>query len=673
MSGAARALNVAVVGSSGSGKTTLVESLAFIAGAIGRRGRAGEGFVLGDATAEAKNRQMTTEVGVASFAYDDLELTFLDTPGAVELSQEARNVLPGIDLAIVVVEPVAERMVAVAPMLNALDALAIPHLVFINKMDRSEQRYRDLLDALRAVSTRPVVPHQYAIGRGESLVGYVDLLTEQAYAYQAGKASSAIAIPDDYREREQQARAEMLETLADFDDDLLEALLEDQEPPAEHVLRDLQKTLGADQVVPVFMGVAEQDMGMRRLLDALKREAPTAENSAERVGIDGDGPPVVQVLKTVHQPHAGKLSIVRVWRGPLKDGTTLGGNRLSGIARLLGSEQQSLAEAPTGAIVGLGRLEDAATGDTLAVDANQAPLPKVELLKPMYALAIRPENRSDDVKLSSALAKLVDEDPSLSVEQNPELKQLLVWGQGDVHLRLALDRLAQKHKIAVAATAPLTPYRETIRRPGNAHGRHKKQSGGHGQFGDVKIDIRPLGRGEGFVFENKIVGGAVPKQYIPAVEAGAKECLEKGPLGFPVVDVAVTLTDGQFHSVDSSEMAFKMAVALALKDGLPRCTPMLLEPIDNVTVSVPNEHTSKVLQLVSQKRGQILGFEPKDAWPGWDEVKVQLPHGEMGDLIISLRSLTQGVGFFEWAPDRLEVVPDQLAEKVVAQHQAAAS
>ncbi len=673
MDGSARALSVAVVGAAGCGKTTLIESLAFIAGAVPRRGRANEGFVVGDATPEARARGMTTEVGVASFSFEDLDLTLVDTPGAVELAQEARGVLPGVDLAIVVVEPVAERMVAIAPTLHALDALEIPHVVYVNKMDRSEERYRDLLDALRGVSTRPIVPHQYAIGRGESLVGYVDLLTEQAYAYEAGKASSAIAIPADYREREQQARAEMLETLADFDDDLLEALLEEQEPPTEQVLRDLQKTLGADQVVPVFMGVAEQDMGTRRLLEALRREAPTAEISSRRVGVTGEGPAVAQVLKTFHQPHAGKLSIVRVWRGPIKDGMTLGGQRVSGIVRLLGNDQQSLTEASTGAIVALGRLEGARTGATLAADPTQPALPSAEVLPPMLAVSIRPANRSDDVKLSAALAKLTDEDPSLVVEQDPELRQMLLWGQGDVHVRLAVDRLAQKHKIEVTATPPQTPYRETIRKPGAAHGRHKKQSGGHGQFGDVKIEIRPTERGEGFAFENRIVGGAVPKQYIPAVEAGARDHLTKGPLGFPVVDVAVTLVDGQFHSVDSSEMAFKMAVALALKEGLPRCGPVLLEPLNNVTVSVPSEHTSKVLQVVSQRRGQILGFEPKSAWPGWDEVRVQLPHGEMGDLIVSLRSLTQGVGFFAWSADRLEVVPDRIAEEVVAQHEAAAS
>ncbi len=664
---ATKTLNVALVGPAGTGKTTLFESLALAAGAIQRRGSATQGFLLGDPTAEAKGRSTTTEATCATWSHEGLEITVIDTPGSVELAQEARNLLPGIDLAIVVLEPVAERMVAAAPILHGLDALEIPHLVFLNKMDRSEQRYRDLLDALRRVSARPVVPHHYAIGRGDTLVGYVDLLTEQAYAYQPGEPSTPIPLPEEYREREQQAHAELLETLADFDDDLMEAILEDQEPPTEQVLRDLQKTLGADQVVPVFMGVAEHDMGVRRLLEALVREAPRADNSQARVGIEADGPPVVQVLKTYHQPHSGKLSLVRVWRGPVKDGVTLGGNRVGGVFQLMGGEQRPAGEAMTGAIVALGRLENARTGDTLSTQEAVPDLPRAETLKPMFALAIRTKNRNDDVKLSGTLTKLTEEDPSLVVEQDAELRQVLLWGQGDVHVRLGIERLAQKYKLEVDASPPQTPYRETIKKPGNAHGRHKKQSGGHGQFGDVKIEIRPLARGEGFVFDNRIVGGAVPKQYIPAVEAGAREFMAKGTLGFPVVDVGVTLVDGQFHSVDSSEMAFKTAAALALKEGLPQCGPVLLEPIVTVTVSVPSEHTSKVLQLASQKRGQILGFDAKADWPGWDEVRVQLPQGEMTDLVIGLRSLTQGVGFFHWEPDRLEVVPERLVDEVKAQ------
>jgi elongation factor G len=285
----------------------------------------------------------------------------------------------------------------------------------------------------------------------------------------------------------------------------------------------------------------------------------------------------------------------------------------------------------------------------------------------MYAFAVTAENRGDEVKLSGALAKLIDEDPSLRFEQDPELQQSLLWGQGEVHLRVALERLSSKYHIAVTGRPPETPYRETIRKPAHSHGRHKKQSGGHGQFGDVHLEIKPRRRGEGFEFVDKIVGGSVPRQYIPAVESGAREHLKRGPLGFPVVDVSVTLYDGQFHSVDSSEIAFKMATALALREGLPQCGPVLLEPILTVDISMPSETTSKVLQLVPQKRGQILGYDAKEGWSGWDQISVHLPQAELHDLIVSLRSLSQGVAFFDWRYDHMEPVPEKQAQTVVAQ------
>jgi elongation factor G len=289
----------------------------------------------------------------------------------------------------------------------------------------------------------------------------------------------------------------------------------------------------------------------------------------------------------------------------------------------------------------------------------------------MYAFAVSAENRNDEVKMSGALAKLTDEDASLRFEQDPELHQSLLWGQGEMHLRVALERLRNKYHVEVTGSPPETPYRETIRKGTESHGRHKKQSGGHGQFGDVKIKIEPRPAGEGFTFVDKIVGGAVPRQYLPAVEAGAKEFLQQGPLGFPVVDVSVTLFDGQFHSVDSSEIAFKMATAFALKEGLPQCNPVLLEPILLVDISVPSEYTSKVLQLVSGKRGQILGYDGKEEWQGWDHVSVHIPQAEIHDLIVSLRSLTQGVAFFDWQHDHFEAVPEKVAENVVAKRQAA--
>ncbi len=667
--------NVALVGPNGAGKTTLLESLMFVSGTIGRKGRVADKNTVGDSSAEARERQMSTEVTSARLAHDGVDLTLLDCPGSVEFVHETRAALLGVDLAVVVVEPVLERMIAVAPLLHFLDEHAIPHLVQINKMDRSEVRFRDLLQALRAVSARPVVPHQYAIGRGDGLVGYIDLVTEQAYAYKPGGPSDTIPLPEEYREREQAARTEMLETLADFDDALMEILLEDQQPNTETIIADLRKTLGADQVVPVLMGVADQDMGSRRLLEALVREAPDPASHARGLGIEESGPTLVQILKTYHLPHTGKLSLARVWRGAVKDGMILGGMRVGGVYRMTGSQQEPAGEVGAGAIVALGRLEDARTGAVLSNGSGEpdVALPTAPPAAPMFAFALTAANRNDEVKLSGAFAKLVDEDPSLRLEQDPEMHQIVLWGQGEMHLRVAIDRLRTKYNVEVHPAAPRTPYRETIRKATEAHGRHKKQSGGHGQFGDVKIAIRPLERGAGFAFDNKVVGGSVPRQFIPAVEAGAKEFMQKGPLGFRVVDVGVTLFDGQFHSVDSNEMSFRMAAALALKEGLQRCSPVLLEPILAVTISVPTDYTSKALQIVSTKRGQILGYEAKGGWPGWDEIRANLPQGEIHDLIVSLRSMSQGTGFFEWSYDHLQEVPEKLAQTIVEQYQDTAS
>ena len=667
MGAKATARNVALVGAAGSGKTTLLESMLFVTGTIGRKGSVADGTTVADASAEARARHMSTEVSVAGLACHGLDFTFLDCPGSVEFVHEAMNAVVGCDAAVVVVEPVLERLIVVAPLLHFLDAHAIPHLLFINKMDRSEVRYRDLLGTLRTLSSRPVIPHQYAIGRGEDLVGYVDLVSEEAHAFRPGQPSDVIPVPADYVEREQAARREMLETLADFDDDLMTLLLEDQEPPEALILSDLRKSLGADQVVPVFMGVAEQDMGVRRLLDALAKEVPTPDQRPSLLKVPSDGTTVAQVLKNYYLPHAGKLSLVRIWSGAVKDGSVLSDMRVGGVYRLFGNQQQAVGAAEAGEIVALARPDGARTGSVLT-SAGEGRLPQPPVTRPMYAFAVTAANRNDEVKLSGAFAKLTDEDPSLQIETERETHQTMLWGQGEIHLRVALDRLKHKYNVEVVPHAPRTPYRETIRKAGQAHGRHKKQSGGHGQFGDVKLEIRPLARGEGFLFENKVVGGAVPRQFIPAVEAGARDHLQRGPLGFPVVDVAVTLHDGQFHSVDSNELSFKLATALALKEGLPRCDPVLLEPILNVTISVPSDYTAKALQLVSGKRGQIMSYEAKRDWNGWDEISAQIPQGEMHDLIVTLRSLSQGTGFFDWTYDHLQEVPDRLAQAIVDKH-----
>jgi elongation factor G len=440
----------------------------------------------------------------------------------------------------------------------------------------------------------------------------------------------------------------MLEELANFDDHLLEELLEEINPPQEEILQDLKLELGADLVVPVLFGVAEQDYGVRHLLDALLREAPEPETTVERRGIvlHADAP-LAQVLKTYFTPQGGKISLVRVWQGKLTDGIVLNGVRAGGLYRLMGQQQQPLNEAHAGEIVAISRLEGIKTGDTLSSDEQlAAELPKAEHLEPVYALAIAPEKRNDEVKLSSALAKLLEEDPSLAWEQHGDTHEVILWGQGEIHLQVALDRLRRKYNLPMTTQPPQVPYKETIRKSvASIHGRYKHQSGGHGQFGDVYLEIKPLPRGAGFNFSDTIVGGVVPKQYIPGVEMGVREFLAHGPLGFPIVDVAVTLTNGSYHTVDSSEQAFKQAARLAMQTGMPQCEPTLLEPIAFIEVITPSEFTSKALQLISGRRGQILGYEAKSDWQGWDSVKAYLPQAEMQNFIVELRSLTLGRWF----------------------------
>ncbi|MBH8564686.1 elongation factor G [Nostoc sp. CENA67] len=660
--------NVAIVGPYLSGKTTLLESLLFVTGAISRKGSVKDGNTVGDSATESRDRHMSVEVGTANTEYEGTRFTFIDCPGSVEFVQETYNALMGVDAAIVVCEPIRDRVLTLAPLFKFLDDWEIPHLVFVNKMDRANINVLETLHALKAVSSRPLVAHQYPIMQGEQLTGFIDMVSEQAYKYHPGAPADPIPFPESLKAEEHTARAEMLEALANFDDHLLEELLEDIEPPQEEILKDLKMELGADLVVPVFFGVAEQDYGVRPLLEALLREAPEPETTAERrlknIKVNT---PLAQVLKTYYTPQGGKLSLVRVWSGKLTDGIVLNGIRAGGIYRLMGQQQQSVNEAGAGEIVALSRMEGIKTGDILSTEQSAMELPKAEQLEPVYALAITPEKRNDEVKLSSAITKLLEEDPSLAWEQHGDTHEVILWGQGEIHLQVALDRLRRKYNLPMTTHLPQVPYKETIRKPvASVHGRYKHQSGGHGQFGDVFLDIKPLPRGEGFNFKETIVGGVVPRQYIPGVEMGVREFLAHGPLGFPVVDVAVTLTNGSYHNVDSSEQAFKQAARLAMQTGIPQAQPTLLEPILRVLVTTPSEFTSKVLQLLSGRRGQILGYEGRNDWQGWDSVSAYLPQAEMQNFIVELRSLTLGVGSFHWEYDHLQEVPEKLAERVLA-------
>jgi elongation factor G len=666
----------ALVGPYLSGKTTLLESLLFATGAISRKGSVRDGNTVGDGAAESRARQMSVEVGLASTEYLGERWSFLDCPGSVELAAEARSALMAADLAVVVVEPLPEKARPLAPLLKYLDDNAIPHVLFINKVDLltggQEARISEVMEAFQGVSARPLVLRQVPIRDGDTVTGHVDLVSERAYRFNPHAPSDLVPIPDTVREREQSARQELLEALADFDDRLLEQLLEDIAPEKEEVYRLLTRELAMDQIVPVLVGSAENDNGIVRLLKLLRHEGPEVASTALRLGIDAEGSTTVQVFKTWLAAHAGKLGFSRVWHGTVADGMTLGGERVSGLYRMMGAEQQKIAEAGAGEVVALGRLERAATGDILSdrSAAKRSPLWPV-VPPPVFGLAVTAENRNDEVKLTATIQKMSEEDPTLVLEQCADTGELVLWGQGDIHLQIAIDRLRNRYNIPVRSRPPQVPYKETIRKGIAHHARFKRQTGGHGQFADIHVEIKPLPRGTGFAFTESVVGGTVPRQYIPAVDQGVRDSLLRGPLGFPVVDVTVNLSSGQFHAVDSSEMAFKTVARVAMTEAMPQCEPVLLEPILAVTVLVPSDFTSRVQRVVSGRRGQILGFDAKPDFEGWDEVKCTIPQAEMHDLIVELRSLTLGVGTFTYSFDRLAEITGRIADRAIEQRKSA--
>ena len=634
--------SVALVGPYSSGKSCLFEAMLEAAGAPVKR------------PADPRNRPMTTEVRVGHCNYLGEEWAVLDCPGSIEFAFETNAALAVADIAVVVCEPNPAKAAAVAPLMKTLRDQGIPYLLFINKIDTLEGSLAATIAALQDYASAPLVLRQMPIVENNAVAGYVDLMSERAYQYRKGQASELMQIPAAMLEEEQAARGTLMEKLADNDDTLLEKLLEDIKPTPDELYRDMHKDLLSGSVVEVLLGCAESAGGVRRLWKALRHDTPEAAETADRKAIDANGTALAQVFKTAYVGHTGKLSYARIWSGTIADGATLNGSRLGGIYRFNNGELAKVAEARQGDVVVLGRLETVPTGATLspavATIGSVEALPFVEPTPPVYSLAIATTDRKDDVKLSAALHKLAEEDPSLFITQDQET---VLHGQGEMHLQTSVARLAKAYGLKVTTHKPAVAYKETIRQKVHEHGRLKRQTGGHGQFADVKIDVAPRGRGEGFQFIDKIVGGAVPRNFIPAVGAAAEEATQKGPFGYQVVDVAVTLVDGGFHAVDSSDMAFRTATQMAMKEALAKAEPVLLEPIDQVTISVPNDYTARAQRLLTGRRGQILGFAERTGWPGWDDVEALVPEAELHDLIIELRSQTMGLGTFRKRFDHL--------------------
>ncbi|MFL5157222.1 MAG: elongation factor G [Microvirga sp.] len=662
---------IAIVGPFQSGKTTLLEAILERTGAVSRAGRVANGDSVGDASVEARAHGMSIEPNVATVDFLGEPMTFFDCPGSTEFLHEMRNVTPICDAAIVVCEADERKIPALEIILRDLEEADIPRFLFINKIDTANQRVRETLALLQQASRTPLLLRQIPLWKDGIAVGFIDLALERAFIYREHAPSEIVDLPEGELPREKEARFAMLERLADYDDSLMEELISEIEPPRDQIFDDLSKELRERHVVPALIGSAERGNGITRLLKALRHEAPTLANTRARLGIAEEGAPLAQAVKTLHMGQGGKLTIARVMRGTFHEGDTVVGSRgaearIGSLVTLVGSTMNRKAEAVAGDTVGFGRLEGIATGDSFATgkarpDAIASPTPP----EPVYVMALKVKDRKDDVRLSSALAKITEEDPSLAVETRPEMGEIRLHGQGEMHLRVAVEKLASRFQVGVETAKPKVAYCETIKLPASARGRHRKQTGGHGQFGDVMIEIKPLPRGEGFAFQDHITGGVVPRQYIPSVETGVRDALKCGPLGYPVVDLAVSLTDGSYHTVDSSDAAFQAAARLALSEALPKAKPVLLEPVLSVEITIPSEALSKATALVTGRRGQILGYDERPSWAGWQVLSATIPESEIGDLIVELRSATAGVGTFSTRFDHMAELSGRPAEMVL--------
>jgi elongation factor G len=658
---------IALVGPASAGKTSLAEAMLFAAGATDRLGSTANGSSIGDSSPESRQRGGSTELNLYNFEYLGDQFAIVDVPGSIGFAADGARALAIADVAIVVVDPDPARAPLAAPALRALDELGIPHLIFVNRIDQAHGRVRDLLSALQPMSVSPIIARQIPIWDGERVSGFVDLALERAFKYRAGQSSERIEIPRELQEREIEARTHMLEQLADHDDELLEQLLMDETPAPQKIFTDLARETGESLGVSVLFGSASSSWGVRRLLKALRHEAPGAQAAASRLGVTDAA---LYVFKILHGS-IGRLALSRALGGSIREGSDMKTNdgehsRVGSMFKVQGEKTQKIGEARDGDLVAVAKIDNVKAGQWLG--SGKLP-PPVEIEYPARncAIAIEPADRKDDVKLSGALHRLSEEDGGLIVEHDEANHEIRLRGVNEEHLNTVIARLKRRYGVEVKSHPPAVGYRESIRKPVTQKGRHKKQSGGHGQFGDVIIELKPMPRGSGFHFEEKIHGGSVPKQWIPAVEDGVREAMVKGPLGFQVVDCTVTLIDGSYHSVDSSELAFRLAGRIAMQEALAAAHPHLLEPMHKLTVVCPSNATSRITSAVAGRRGQMLGMAPRDGWTGWDRIDALIPEAELSGLEAELRSQSQGLATYEAQFDHLAELNGPLADKVIQQ------
>ncbi|MBI4481830.1 MAG: elongation factor G [Acidobacteria bacterium] len=678
--------NVALVGHGDSGKTSLTSALLFTSGAVNRLGRVEDGSTVTDFDEDEIERKISLSTGLAHCEWKKNKINLLDTPGYRAFIHDTRATMRVADAALVLVDAVSGVEVQTERVWQFADEYELPRLILINKMDRDRASFERCLKSVQEVFGRVAVPVQMPLGEEREFVGVIDLLTEKAYTYErdaSGKFTEG-PVPEALREEAAARRETFIEMIAETSDSLMEKFFESGTLSPEELLAGLKAALRQKKVVPVLCTAGTLNMGTTQVLDAIAEWLPspaevgavagTHPSSGEKITrkISSGEPYSAFVFKTIADPFAGRITMFRVYSGSIRSDSTLYNltrettERLGSVLIMQGKTPTPVSEVKAGDIAALTKLKETYTGDTFC-DKN-APIlyTPVKFPEPAIAFAIEPKSRADEEKISTALAKIAEEDPAIKFEREQQTKELLLAGTGEVHVQVTVGKLKRKYGVEVLLKPPKVPYRETIRKKSDVQGKYKKQTGGHGQYGDCRIIMEPLGRGKNFEFEDKIYGGAIPRQYIPAVEKGIQEARHHGILaGFPVVDFKVTLYDGTYHQVDSSELAFKVAASMAFKKGMELAEPVLLEPIMNVEVYAPEEYSGDIMGDLNSRRGRVQGMEVRGTT---QVIRAQVPMAEMLNYAPALTSMTGGRGNYHMEFSHYDEVPDHIAAKIVEEH-----
>ena len=671
--------NVALAGHSGSGKTSLTEALLFVSGAIDRLGRVDDGSAASDYDPDEVKRKISINTALAPCEWQGRKVNILDTPGYPDFVGDVIGAIRVVESVVVSLDAVSPVEIGAETAWDHAKARGVPIAFFVNKMDRENADFGRALESLVNRFGNRVIPVQLPIGSQDKLKGVVDIVRMKAVTFTDGKPAEG-DVPADMQAQAEEYRKKLIEEAAGADDELMNKYFENETLSEEDFARGLKLAVQTGSVVPVLCGASSRLIGVQSLLDFLADSMPSPagarganpQTKAEEKR-DAADPFSALVFKTMADPYVGKLTYFRVYSGSMRSdsqvyNSTKGRDeRIGQVYVLRGKQQEAITEVGAGDIGAVAKLQETGTGDTLCDKTRPVVLPSIDLPEPVFSLAIRAKTKADEDKLGPALQRLVEEDPTFRTRREQETGQTLISALGETQLDIAVDRLKRKFGVEVETATPKTPYRETITAKADAQGRHKKQTGGRGQFGDCWVKIEPLPRGEGFQFVDHVVGGAIPRQYIPAVEKGIVEAMERGVVsGYRVVDVRAEVYDGSFHTVDSSELAFKLAGILAFENAVAKAAPVLLEPIINVEVVVPEEFMGDVIGDLNAKRGRILGMEPVGGG-GKQRIRATAPQAEMMRYAIDLRSIARGRGWFKAESSHYEEVPAHIAQQIVAE------